>query len=259
MRLICLLTAFCARLLAQDSPGPIPPIEDTPGLPRVLLIGDSISIGYTPPVRQLLAGEANVHRISGNAGPSSNGVFLIESWLGKTKWDVIHFNFGLHDVRHFDDAGKATDADKGHRQVSEADYEKNLDQLVARMKKTGAKLVFATTTPVPAGSAGRVVGDEVRYNEIARRVMQKHNVAINNLLPGPFLTTRQADGLRKLAAKAGQDYETFLASRVAENPAGRFGTPDEFGKACAFLCSADAGFIIGQNLVIDGGAVNATI
>jgi 3-oxoacyl-[acyl-carrier protein] reductase len=46
---------------------------------------------------------------------------------------------------------------------------------------------------------------------------------------------------------------------VAENPAGRFGTPDEFGKACAFLCSADAGFVIGQNLVIDGGSVNATM
>lgn len=93
---------------------------------------------------------------------------------------------------------------------------------------------------------------------LARQVA-KHNVAINNLLPGPFLTQRQIDGLRKLAAKAGQDYETFLAARVAENPAGRFGTPEEFGKACAFLCSADAGFIIGQNLVIDGGSVNATI
>ena len=91
------------------------------------------------------------------------------------------------------------------------------------------------------------------------RQVARHNVAINNLLPGPFLTDRQSDGLRKLAAKAGQDYATFLAARVAENPAGRFGTPEEFGKACAFLCSADAGFIIGQNLVIDGGSVNATI
>src|SRR6185312_612294 len=102
-----------------------------------------------------------------------------------------------------------------------------------------------------AGLTGFVAG-------LARQVA-KHNVAINNLLPGPFLTARQADGLRKLAAKAGQDYEAFLATRVAENPAGRFGTPDEFGKACAFLCSADAGFIIGQNLVIDGGSVNATL
>ena len=91
------------------------------------------------------------------------------------------------------------------------------------------------------------------------RQVARHNVAINHLRPGPFLTDRQSDGLRKLAAKAGQDYAAVLAARVAENPAGRFGTPEEFGKACAFLCSADAGFIIGQNLVIDGGSVNATI
>jgi 3-oxoacyl-[acyl-carrier protein] reductase len=102
-----------------------------------------------------------------------------------------------------------------------------------------------------AGLTGFVAG-------LSRQVA-RHNVAINNLLPGPFLTDRQKDGLHKLAAKAGQDYDTFLAARVAENPAGRFGTPEEFGRACTFLCSADAGFIIGQNLVIDGGSVNATI
>jgi 3-oxoacyl-[acyl-carrier protein] reductase len=102
-----------------------------------------------------------------------------------------------------------------------------------------------------AGLTGFVAG-------LSRQVA-RHNVAINNLLPGPFLTDRQVDGLRKLAAKAGQTYDAFLAARVAENPAGRFGTPDEFGRACAFLCSADAGFIVGQTLVIDGGSVNVTI
>ena len=102
-----------------------------------------------------------------------------------------------------------------------------------------------------AGLTGFVAG-------LARQVA-KHNVAINNLLPGPFLTDRQIDGLTKLAAKAGQDYDTFLAARMAENPAGRFGSPTEFGKACAFLCGSDAGFIIGQNLVIDGGSVNVTM
>jgi 3-oxoacyl-[acyl-carrier protein] reductase len=102
-----------------------------------------------------------------------------------------------------------------------------------------------------AGLTGFVAG-------LARQVA-RHNVAINNLLPGPFLTHRQIDGLTKLAAKAGQDYDTFLAARVAENPAGRFGTPEEFGKACAFLCGSDAGFIVGQNLVIDGGSVNVTM
>ena len=102
-----------------------------------------------------------------------------------------------------------------------------------------------------AGLTGFVAG-------LARQVA-KHNVAINNLLPGPFLTDRQIDGLTKLAAKAGQDYHTYLAARVAENPAGRFGSPEEFGKACAFLCGSDAGFIVGQNLVIDGGSVNVTM
>ncbi|MBK9605429.1 MAG: SDR family oxidoreductase [Betaproteobacteria bacterium] len=102
-----------------------------------------------------------------------------------------------------------------------------------------------------AGLTGFVAG-------LARQVA-KHNVAINNLLPGPFLTDRQIDGITRLAAKAGQDYATFLAARTAENPAGRFGTPEEFGKACAFLCASDAGFIVGQNLVIDGGSVNVTM
>lgn len=156
------------------------PTVDTAGLPRVLIIGDSISIGYQVPLKEALAGKANVHRPATNCGPSSRGMEQIEDWLGNGKWDVIHFNFGLHDVRHFD-AGKATDADKGQRQVSEADYEKNLEALVTRMKKTGAKLIFGLTTPVPDGSAGRIKGDEVRYNEIARRVMQRHGVAIDDL------------------------------------------------------------------------------
>jgi 3-oxoacyl-[acyl-carrier protein] reductase len=91
------------------------------------------------------------------------------------------------------------------------------------------------------------------------RQIAKHNVTINNLLPGPFETARTVDGLRKRSAKVGQDYETFAAARRAEVPAGRFGSPDEFGRACAFLCSADAGFIVGQNLLIDGGAVNSTL
>lgn len=102
-----------------------------------------------------------------------------------------------------------------------------------------------------AGLTGFVAG-------LSRQVA-KHNVAINNLLPGPFATDRQVSGMRKLAANAGQDYDSFAKARMAEVPAGRFGTPEEFGRACAFLCSTDAGFIIGQNLLIDGGAVNATL
>jgi len=102
-----------------------------------------------------------------------------------------------------------------------------------------------------AGLTGFVAG-------LARQVAE-HNVVINNLLPGPFATDRQVDGLRKLAAKSGMDYASFVNARMLEVPAGRFGTAEEFGNACAFLCSADAGFIVGQNLLIDGGAVNLTL
>jgi 3-oxoacyl-[acyl-carrier protein] reductase len=102
-----------------------------------------------------------------------------------------------------------------------------------------------------AGLTGFVAG-------VSRQVA-RHNVIINNLLPGPFATDRQTDGLRKLAAKAGQDYEAFVRTEMAKVPATRFGTPEEFGKACAFLCSAHASYIVGQNLVIDGGFVNATL
>jgi 3-oxoacyl-[acyl-carrier protein] reductase len=102
-----------------------------------------------------------------------------------------------------------------------------------------------------AGLTGFVAG-------LARQVA-KHNVVINNLLPGPFATQRQVDGLTRLAAKAGQDYDAFAQARMAEVPANRFGTAEEFGRTCAFLCSAHVGFIVGQNLLIDGGAVNLTL
>ena len=80
-------------------PNPMAPIRDVAGLPRVLLIGDSISIGYTLPTRELLKGKANVHRIPTNGGPTIRGLVQIDSWLGDGKWDVIHFNWGLHDLK----------------------------------------------------------------------------------------------------------------------------------------------------------------
>jgi acyl-CoA thioesterase-1 len=75
------------------------PVVDQPGLPRVLLIGDSISIGYTVTVRKALAGQANVHRIPENGADTANGLKKIESWLVGSPWDVIHFNWGLHDLK----------------------------------------------------------------------------------------------------------------------------------------------------------------
>jgi len=156
-------------------------IADVPGLPRVLLIGDSISIGYTLPVRARLAGKANVHRPAENCGETARGVKSLGKWVGEGKWDVIHFNFGLHDVKYLDAAGKYVPPEQGKQVASVAEYEKNLRELVARLKKTGAKLIFATTTPVPAGTLGRVEHDEIRYNEAAVRVMKGTGVAVDDL------------------------------------------------------------------------------
>ncbi len=82
---------------------PMKPIEDVTGLPRVLIIGDSISIGYTLPVRALLKDKANVHRILTNGSATKNGLENLKKWLGDSKWDVIHFNWGLHDIKFVED------------------------------------------------------------------------------------------------------------------------------------------------------------
>lgn len=147
---------------------------DDPNLPRVLIIGDSISMGYTEPTKKLLAGKANVHRISGNGGPSSRGIENIELWLGDGKWDVIHFNFGLHDIKR---------DDEGNTQVSIKDYETNLRKLVERMKATNAKLIWATTTPVPNAKLRpvRKVADVIEFNKVAQKVMDENGVAIDDL------------------------------------------------------------------------------
>ena len=156
-------------------------VEDAPGLPRVLLVGDSISIGYTLPVRALLAGRANLHRVPANCGDTGRGLKQLDSWLGAGRWDVIHFNFGLHDLKYLDEAGKYVSAELGKQVAPPAQYEKNLREIVARLKKSGARLIFATTTQVPEGSVGRVKNDEVRYNEVAVRVMKENGVAIDDL------------------------------------------------------------------------------
>jgi acyl-CoA thioesterase-1 len=151
------------------------PIKDVPGLPRVLLIGDSISIGYTLQVRELLKGKANVHRIPINGGATDVGLSKMTEWLGDGKWDVIHFNFGLHDAKH----RSATEY-----RASREQYADNLRKLVEQMKGTGAKLIFATTTPVPKDgrlSPTRVFDSIPARNEIALAVMKENGVAIDDL------------------------------------------------------------------------------
>ncbi len=160
------------------------PIEDVAGLPRVLLIGDSISIGYTLPVRALMKDKANVHRPSANCGPTVAGLRSLDKWLGDKKWDVIHFNWGLHDLKYMGPkGGNLADpkASGSHQQVPPAEYEKNLRTLVEKLKKTGAKLIWCSTTPVPEGAGGRVVGDSAKYNAIAAKVMADNKIPTDDL------------------------------------------------------------------------------
>ena len=95
-----------------------------------------------------------------------------------------------------------------------------------------------------AGLARQVAGD---------------NVTINNLLPGPFNTDRLRVTAAAAARAAGKSIEEVIAERAAANPAKRVGEPEEFGAACAFLCGSQAGYIVGQNWLLDGGAFNSTM
>ncbi len=170
------VTLLCLVGVASEPrkiPPVLQPIEDRTELPRVLLLGDSISMGYTLEVRRLLDGKANVHRASENCGPTTRGLERLSDWLGAKPWDVIHFNFGLHDLKYIDDEGRRVPPDQGSLQVSPSQYESNLRSIVHRLKKTGAKLIWCTTTPVPEGASGRVADDSLQYNQIAARVMRQ--------------------------------------------------------------------------------------
>ncbi len=193
----------------KAAPNPaMAPIEDKEGLPRVLLIGDSISIGYTMPVRKMLEGKANVHRIPTNGGPTKNGIAKIDSWLGKGKWDVIHFNFGLHDAKYMTETT---------RQVEPVEYDKNLHELVKKMKATGAKLIWATTTPVPKGELNppRKFEDIPVYNKVAEKVMKEEGVVIEDL--NAWITPKLAEYQNpKDVHYNAQGYE-YLAKQVVSS------------------------------------------
>ena len=136
-----------------------------------------------------------------------------------------------------------------------------LDPMIAKKFGRIVNITSASVkSPIPsiglsngarAGLTGFVAG-------LARQVA-RHNVTINNLLPGPFDTNRLRTNEAKAAAAAGITLDEAVARRGASLPAGRVGIPEEFGEACAFLCAAQSGFIVGQNLLLDGGAFNATM
>lgn len=150
-------------------------LEDDPKLPRVLLIGDSVSRGYTLATRAALQGKMNVHRAPENCGPTANALKKLDIWLGEGKWDVIHFNFGIHD-----------------RATPLADYLARLEQIVERLKKTGAKIVWASSTPIPPDTKDgpQAAAAILEKNAAAQELMTKLGVAVNDL--GGFITPHLA-------------------------------------------------------------------
>lgn len=184
-------------------------------LPNVLIIGDSISIGYTDLVRDLLAGKANVIHNPDNAQGTTFGLEKLQEWLGDTKWDVIHFNWGLHDMKHVKEGTGESSTDLNDpRQADLATYTANMEVLVERLKATGAKLIFATTTPFPHGvNPARLPEDTAKYNAAALKIMRDNNIQVNDLysLVLPDLKTLQ----KRRNVHFNQEGSTVLAGQVA--------------------------------------------
>ena len=168
-------------------------VDNDPKLANVLLYGDSISIHYTNTVRERLTDKANVYRIHLNGGDSSSFIAkmtkmlatmqsasLVEGW--SFNWDVIHFNVGLHDLKYLKQ--RKLDKANGKQVTSIEQYETNLSNIVIYLKKIApkARLIFATTTPIPEGEPGRLVGDAQKYNRSALKVLKAFpEVIINDL------------------------------------------------------------------------------
>ncbi|MDE0957130.1 MAG: SGNH/GDSL hydrolase family protein [Planctomycetota bacterium] len=184
MRLLSILILLCwgaASSLQADSKTPQDPGENAP-LPRVLIIGDSISIGYTPFVQKALRDRATVIHNPGNAQHTGTGLKKIDQWLGDENWDVIHFNWGLWDLCYRDPPGSRKQGkEKGQVTLSLQQYGINLEKLILRLQKTKARLIWASITRVPEGEKGRFVGDDIRYNRVAQKLMKKYKIPINDL------------------------------------------------------------------------------
>jgi lysophospholipase L1-like esterase len=174
-------------------------VKDDPKLPRVLLIGDSVSRGYTIATRDALKGKANVHRAPENCGPTANGLKKLDIWLGTGKWDVIHFNFGIHD-----------------RATPPADYEQRLEEIVTRLEKTGARIIWASTTPIPRDDVKKQdPASIVERNAIAASVMAKHGVAVDDLFG--FITPQLATTQNPNDVHFNANGYTVLGGKVAES------------------------------------------
>ena len=191
-------------------------------LPNVLIIGDSISIGYYPFVKEMMEGDAFITRpfreddSAENCQGTTNGVQHIDRWIGDTKWDLIHFNFGLHDIKHVDPLTRKNSKDPSHpHQADPKQYKKNLNVIVGKLNATGAKLVFATTTPYPDDVTGplRDPGMPEKFNKVALKIMKKNGIIVNDL--HAFVLPRMKELQRPSNVHFTESGSKVLAGQVA--------------------------------------------
>lgn len=153
--------------------------------PQILIIGDSISIGYTPFVQEGLKKVADVFHNPGNAQHTGTGLEKIEEWVGDGQWDVIQFNWGLWDLcyRHPDSKHYGhRDKINGKITYGVKEYGKNLDSIITVLRQhTDARLIFLTTTYIPEHEAGRYQEDVLKYNRMAKKIMKDKNVLVNEV------------------------------------------------------------------------------
>lgn len=195
-----------------------------PNLPKVVLLGDSIRLGYTSVVVKQLAGKAVVVSPTANGGDSSNVLKHLEEWAIRKQPAVVHFNCGIHDTKKSKTSGTY--------QVPPDKYEANLRAIVEQLRKeTKAAVMFALTTPIidsRAATARTKVDYDLldasgrQYNEIALRVMEELNVPVNDLRAALGDVEDQArflgtDGIHFTAAgteKLGTAVSAFIAERL---------------------------------------------
>ena len=210
----------------------VPAQDKTAEKDRVLLLGDSISIGYTSHVQKMLADEAVVIRPTrkknpktGKAGPencagTNNGVKHIDRWLKLDggNWDVIHINFGLHDLKRVDaDTGKNSNDPNDPYQADLETYEKQLREIIGKAKATGAKIIFATTTPVPDTGVKphRDPEDVARYNAVAKKIVAEFGGEIDDLYA--FALPRLEEIQRPVNVHFTPEGSQLLAKQVVEH------------------------------------------
>jgi len=207
-----ILLSFSVGLI---SAAPAAKSADRP-LPQVLIIGDSISLGYMKPLVKILKGTAVVGHNPGNAGHTGMGLANIKRYLDGGKWDVIHFNWGLWDLCHRNPkSSNQGRRDKVNGKITHTveQYEANLTKLVKALKGSGAKLIWATTTPVPDGEAGRIKGDELKYNTVAAKIMSANKIPVNDL--HAHMTKRIKEFGKKGDVHFDKAGSKYLAEKVA--------------------------------------------